>query len=480
MTASSSSSLTRRPDGRPSVTTDLPVGFTVKLRSDVRRVDKGRALVGGSPMRVVRLSPSAMSMLEDGVLEVQDGATGRLARRLLDGNVADPVLFEDVVPCSEITVVVPARDRAAQLARCLEALSPLRVIVIDDASTEPESVRRTADRVGAEYVHLAANVGPAGARNAGLRRVTTPLVAFVDSDVTVNARTLQRLARHCADPRVALVGPAVQGVSRSSRPRWFERYDVAASSLDLGKVGGQVRPGSAIGWLPSACLIGRTSLLDRGFSEDMRVGEDVDLAWRLNDSGRVVRYDPSSVAHHDVRQTVPAWLGRKFLYGTGGSDLADRHGDYVAPAVLSPVMAVGALAVLLRRRWSPALAVMTVAVSGWRLHQLLPLEHARTTLALQLSARGLGWAVRQESGLLLRHWWPLTAIAVLASRSARRAAVTALAVDTVTFLHERGGLSLGIVVIARRADDVAYGAGLWWGAVRARSARCLVPRRPRS
>ena len=30
--------------------------------------------------------------------------------------------------------------------------------------------------------------------------------------------------------------------------------------------------------------------------------------------------------------------------------------------------------------------------------------------------------------------------------------------------------------VARRLDDLAYGAGLWWGAVRARSARVLVPR----
>ncbi|GAF49472.1 hypothetical protein RW1_085_00160 [Rhodococcus wratislaviensis NBRC 100605] len=30
--------------------------------------------------------------------------------------------------------------------------------------------------------------------------------------------------------------------------------------------------------------------------------------------------------------------------------------------------------------------------------------------------------------------------------------------------------------VARRLDDLAYGAGSWWGAVRARSIRVLVPR----
>ena len=39
--------------------------------------------------------------------------------------------------------------------------------------------------------------------------MTTPLVAFVDSDVEVTSADLLRLTRHLADPSVALVwGPA--------------------------------------------------------------------------------------------------------------------------------------------------------------------------------------------------------------------------------------------------------------------------------
>jgi hypothetical protein len=32
--------------------------------------------------------------------------------------------------------------------------------------------------------------------------------------------------------------------------------------------------------------------------------------------------------------------------------------------------------------------------------------------------------------------------------------------------------------VARRLEDVAYGAGLWTGAVRARNPRALLPARP--
>ncbi|MGB0100198.1 MAG: glycosyltransferase, partial [Nocardioides sp.] len=310
-----------------------------RIRPGVRR---GEVLVGGSPMRVIRLRPAAVAMLDGDLV-----SAGPLAGRLLDANIADPVL-DGVVPLdpADLTVVLPVHGRADQLERALESLRPLHCLVIDDASPTP--LRPT----GAEVVRLEQNVGPAAARNVGLARVRTPYVAFVDCDVTVSADTLLRLGRHFADPQVALVAPRIVGVARSSRPRWFERYDEAASSLGLGETGCSVRPGAAVGWLPSACLVGRVDRLGSGFDATMRVGEDVDLVWRLVDAGETVRYDPTETAGHDARPTLRGWMGRKFVYGTGGAPLAARHGDKGATAVLSPAMALGGAALLARRWWS--------------------------------------------------------------------------------------------------------------------------------
>lgn len=465
---------------------ELPTGFRVRLRDDVVHADAGRVLVGGSPVRAVRLGGRARALLAGGELVVEDPATARLGRRLIDGNLANPVLGDVEVPLSDLTVVVPVRDRTEQLARCLAALVPLRVVVVDDASEQPHRVAEVAHRHGARVHRLATNVGPAGARNAGLAQVRTPLVAFVDSDVTVDAARLLDLARHCADPRVALVGPQVVGRVRSVRPRWFERYDAAASSLDLGSTGGVVRPGAATGWLPSACLVGRTELLTGdpdgggigGFEDGWRVAEDVDLVWRLVDAGHVVRYDPAVRADHDVRGTVRAWLGRKFFYGTGGADLARRHGAKVAPAVLSPVMVLSGWALLQRRWWSLPVAVGAGALTARSLAPHLPVEGGRTLVAARLAAKGTGWAVRQEASLLLRHWWPLAALAAPFSRSMRRALLSAVLVDLAVFLRERTGVDPLTALVARRLDDIAYGSGLWWGALRRRSPRCLLLRRP--
>lgn len=427
-------------------------------------------------MRAIRLSDRARALIECDNIRVRDDASRLLAGRLLDANLADPVLDHLAPDGRDLTVVIPVRDRAEQLDRCLAALSPLPCIVVDDASHDRAAVTEVAARHGAHLVQLPENLGPAGARNAGLRHVETSYVAFVDSDVQADADTLARLARHFHDPDVALVGPIVRSKSRSTRPKWFERYDEHASSLALGNRACSVRPGAAVGWLPGACLVGRVSALAGGFDDSMRIGEDVDLVWRLTGAGHVVRYDPSETALHDARPTIRTWLGRKFVYGTGGAPLAARHPGYATPAVLPPIMAVAAAALLQRRRWSVPVATAGLLYSRHRLAHTLPDTHDRRRLATHLSVRGLGWAIRQESGLMLRHWWPPALLLALASAHVRRAMLTAALVDIALEPREHSDLNPATTFLGRRLDDLAYGTGLWVGALQHRDPRCLMAR----
>ena len=129
----------------------------------------------------------------------------------------------------------------------------------------------------------------------------------------------------------------------------------------------------------------------------MRVGEDVDLVWRLVAAGHRVRYDPNFHAHHDARGVLPAWVGRKFLYGTGGAALAARHPENVVTAVLTPTMGIAALAILARSRWSVPVVLVATARSVQVLRQALPDVPENHDLAASLALRGLGWALRQES-----------------------------------------------------------------------------------
>ena len=452
----------------------LPMGFKIRVGGQVRIHDHGRTLVGGSPLRVLQLREPAPPLRRGSILEVRDELSAAIAGRLLAANLAAPVLAPPTE--ADLTVIVPTRDRADRLDRLLPGLAGLPVVVVDDASRDPVAIADVVGRHGADLVALTTNLGPARPRNAGLAQVATPYVAFVDSDVTVDAETLRGLAGHFADPHVAAVGPRVRGVARHHPPRRFERWDADGLSLDLGPSPALVRPWSKVGWLPSACLLVRTSdLRGAGFEADRRVGEDVDLVWRLIRSGRQVRYDPGFTAAHDSRSTWIAWLMRKAFYGTGGAWLAERHGDWMAPAVLAPVPTIGVIALMLQRRWSVPIALVCGVLLRCRLGQALPHTPDRRQLANSLTLEASLSTLRQVSQLLLRHWWPLTAAAVLISRRARLVTGAALIWDLVDH-REVPVASRPEAIVARRLDDLAYGAGLWWGAVHQRSVRALVPR----
>jgi len=240
--------MTRGSDG-------LPNGYEVQIKDDVRVLAAGRVLVGGSPTRVARLTDRGAALINDGRVVVVDDSSRDLANRLLDGNLAHPRLRGTGINASELTVVIPIRDRAEELDRLLSWLRPtIDCVVVDDASREAASIARVSERYGARLIRLAHNQGPAAARNAGLRIVTTPFIAFVDSDVEVSPQTLLGLSGHFADPQVSAVAPRVRGIARSEDPRWFQRYDEVSMSLDLGDKQSLVRPRSTVSWLPRRLL----------------------------------------------------------------------------------------------------------------------------------------------------------------------------------------------------------------------------------
>lgn len=459
------------------MTDGLPHGYTVRISDGVRRRGDGSLLLGGTPPRVLRLTSAADGLLDHGRIVVEGPRSQALADHLLATGLAVPVLTDTAASLDDVTVVVPVRDRTAEVERLLRALAPqVRCLVVDDASRDGPGLARVVRGLGADYVRLDTNVGPAGARNAGLARTTTEYVTFVDSDVVVAPTDLLRLRQHFADPRVAVVAPRVRGRSTSPHARWFERYDARVSSLDLGNRSSLVRPGGPVAFVPAACLVARVACLEGGFDESMRVGEDVDLVWRLDGRGWRVRYDADVVVGHRTPERAGAWLQRKVLYGTSAAPLAKRHGDAVAPAAFTPSGALAVLALVHRRRLPVCTAAIAVAWHTVRLGRSLPATHDRARLSAELTLEGLVASTMQASSLLLRHWSPLVLPAALVSRKVRRVVAAALVVDLLSDSPARPRMLRPSDVVARRLDDVAYGAGVWLGALRARSLACLRPR----
>ncbi len=467
----------------------LPAGTGLVADPSLQRRDEGRLLMGGAPLRFLRLSPAGArvvgAFLDDGRPVPASAGAQRLARRLIDAGMAHPALPEtDVDPA--FTVVIPVRDDQAGLEATLAALAGRwPVVVVDDASARP--VRLPAGPAGAgsagtgsagtgsaavRVVRREVAGGPSAARQTALALVETPLVAFLDAGVELAADDLCRLGRWFADPTVVAAGPRV--ASRPG-PGAIAAYETHRSPLDLGLNPSPVAPGRMVAYLPSAALVARTAAVTAagGFDPGLRYGEDVDLVWRLSTTG-TIRYDPSVVAQHPPRPTLVAFARQRRGYGSSAGPLAHRHGDRVAPVRLSGwSLACWALGLAGRPLTAVTVAGGTAVALGRKLAPVLP----DTGRCARLTFQGHWSAGGSLADAAVREWWPVTLVAALAGRRRPVLVLVALAVGRRWRRSkgrppgERAGdLALGAL------DNLSYGAGVWQGAWCARSVRCLIPR----
>ena len=324
----------------------MVLGTRYRLDSSWRRPGNGSVVIAGSPLRLFRLSTGGAqvaAMMEVG--EAPDTASvHQLFDRFVEAGALHPTHERSPFTAADVTVVMPAFGALpSSLATVLA--SGLRVIVVDDASLTPlapppapTSDACVIDLRRATFIRHDTNTGPAGARNTGMAAVTTPLVAFLDSDVDVDvdvgADWLTPLLTHFADERVVLVAPRVEGMPGASA---LERFEQRHSPLDLGSEPARIAAGTRVSYVPAAALVCRTATVRElgGFDAAMRLGEDVDLVWRMADAGHRCRYEPASVVHHRPRATVPMLLRQRFGYGRSAAALAHRHPGALAPVRMS-------------------------------------------------------------------------------------------------------------------------------------------------
>lgn len=494
-----------RPD-RSLRVLDPPAGRTTPAagNTEVASTKDAVPVLGGSPLRLWRLTRAGAGMLRrladgDDVVVAAGSPTAALVDRLVDAGVLhpDPTSMPSLYGPTDVTVVVPVRDRPAELDRLLRSLGTFRdagahVVVVDDASADGPAHRQVVDDHGARYLRRGRPGGPGAARDDGIAAATTPVVVAVDSDCVVpddSGEWWDPLLRLLADECVAAVAPRVR---TPTGPRLIDRYEAWRSPLDLGAEPARVSPGTRVSYVPAAAMVLRTEAYRSvgGFDRDLRVGEDVDMEWRLVGAAHRIRYEPDVVIDHPARPSLPSWLRQRFGYGTSAALLDRRHPGRVAPVRCSAWSAAGwGLVAVGRPRLGPLAGAGVLVASAAALPRRL--DGVRAVDAWRLALTGHLGAGRQLATAVLRAWWPAVVVAAViggpARRGARRvlaASVAVSAVDAVAAAHRsdptlKPGTAAAFAVLAV-ADDMAYGAGVWWGCARTRSLRALLPSFPPS
>ncbi|MGY1857827.1 glycosyltransferase family 2 protein [Modestobacter sp. SYSU DS0290] len=197
-----------------------------------------------------------------------------------------------------VSVVIATRDRRESLLRSLAHLDVggQPIVVVDNASSDGTgaAVRETHPRVG--VVELPANAG-AVARTDGVRRATTPYVAFADDDSWWEPGALQRAAELLdAHPQVAVLVGRVRLAADGSDDRVSVKHRAAVLGRSPGAPGPDVLSFPAF-----AAVVRRDAYLAvGGFSPFLFFGgEEHLLAFDLAAAGWLLAYADDVVAWHD-------------------------------------------------------------------------------------------------------------------------------------------------------------------------------------
>ena len=259
---------------------------------------------------------------------------------------------------TDLAIIIVSHNTRADLDRCLSSLHANpphlshEIVVVDNASTDgsPDLVRERWPGVG--LIETDRNAGFARANNLGIRTTHSRLVLLLNSDTSVPAGAIDRLATELhlrAD--TAAIGPRiVDGLQHaelsfgSMRQPWSDIWQKAIRRLaerDVRAVVGWIdrttRQPRVVDWITGACLLVRredaeaVGLLDEHYFLYL---EDVDFCAALRARGRRIRFWPTvEVTHYRGRSAATAPAATDAAYRRSQIRFYTKHRPAWLPAL---------------------------------------------------------------------------------------------------------------------------------------------------
>ena len=245
-----------------------------------------------------------------------------------------------------VSVVIPVRNDARRLERCLASLAEqdyprdrYEIIVIDNGSTDDSAP--VAATFGARVlIHPGLRVG--ALRNRGVEVARGSLLAFVDSDHEAPPGWMRTACEAlAASSEVLILGSPYLAPPDGT---WVQRI------WELHRVRGPRRKRAT--WLGTGNMFLRAGdfQLVGGFREDLVAAEDVDLCVRLAElPGQILSDMRFANIHHGEPPTLMAFFWKEYWRGSSGVWGYISHGMplHELPSLVYPLLHLLGLATVL-------------------------------------------------------------------------------------------------------------------------------------
>ena len=225
----------------------------------------------------------------------------------------------------KVSVVVCNYNGGATLDETLASLAQLdypdyEVVYVDDGSTD-DSLAIAKRYEGRIRIIAQPNQGLSVARNVGAEAATGWIVAYTDSDAYVDRDWLRFLVlRLCSGDYVAAGGPNLTPESDGAMAQLIAVCPgnptyVLKDNVDADHIAGV------------NMAFRRDVLLGMGGFDPIhtRAGDDVDICWRLLDTGYKIAFSATAIVWHHRRPSMRRYLRQQYGYGEAENQLEHKH-----------------------------------------------------------------------------------------------------------------------------------------------------------
>ena len=224
-------------------------------------------------------------------------------------------------PATLVSIIIPTRDRVRLLKRCVESIravteyQPFEIVVVDNDSTEPETLAFLHDAEADNSIRVVVDAGPfnySRLNNRAATKARGDVLVFLNNDTEIDDPTwLTEMVSHAARAEVGAIGARL----------WYPDGTLQHGGvvLGLGGVAGHAFPHIPRGHpgyfnramlqqncsaVTGACMAVRKIVFEElgGFDEE-NLGvsfNDIDLCLRLTQRGYRIVWTPyANLIHHE-------------------------------------------------------------------------------------------------------------------------------------------------------------------------------------
>lgn len=231
---------------------------------------------------------------------------------------------------STVSVVIPAYNEHDNIQACIDSLKaqtfPLKnyeIIVVDNNSTDNtlEIVKNLGVIHTVEY-----EKGPAAAKNAGIPLAKGNIIAFIDGDCVATKDWIKNIVSGFAESDVGCVAGSITAMEDDNLSP-LERFLIKKGHLSQA----QHIENSFLPFAATANAAYRQKVFDKVglFDEELLIGEDADLSWRMQlFTNYKVRYIPEAAVFHPYESKARELFRQKRRHAYGSVMLYKKYRKY--------------------------------------------------------------------------------------------------------------------------------------------------------